>query len=248
MRDAQAGWHIMIIEDEPSLAAIIQDYLTQAGMTSEILHEGHRAVETILKRKPDLVILDVMLPGMDGLSICREVRAKSDVPIILETARVEELDRLLGLELGADDYVCKPFSPRELVARVKAILRRQAKVQAAASGVLADAEASRDAANAAGQDGLWLDEERWSVTYNGQDLALTRREFQLLAILYKRPGRVFSRAQLVELAFSDDADVFDRVIDTHIKNIRTKLRKQASGVDVIRSVYGVGYAYEEPDT
>lgn len=237
MTDPKAGWHILIVEDEPSLATIIQDYLTQAGMTSDILHEGERAVEAILELQPDLVILDVMLPGKDGLTICREVRAQSDVPIILETARVEELDRLLGLELGADDYVCKPFSPRELVARVKAILRRQEKMLARLSDV--SVETIPD------QRGLILDEERWSVAYNGQDLALTRREFQVLAILFNRPGRVFSRSQLVDLAFPDDADVFDRVIDTHIKNIRTKLRKVADHVDVIRSVYGVGYAYEE---
>ena len=128
MTEQRKGWHVIIVEDEPSLANIIQDYLTQAGMTSDILNEGDRAVEIILDRQPDLVVLDVMLPGKDGLTICREVRAVSDVPIILETARVEELDRLLGLELGADDYVCKPFSPRELVARVKAILRRQDKM------------------------------------------------------------------------------------------------------------------------
>ncbi|WP_319532578.1 response regulator [uncultured Cohaesibacter sp.] len=239
MNDHEKGWHIVIVEDEPSLASIIQDYLTQAGMTSEILNEGRHAVERILAVDPDLVVLDVMLPGKDGLTICREVRAVSDVPIILETARVEELDRLLGLELGADDYVCKPFSPRELVARVKAILRRQERL-------LRQSQAeAQDDDTAAGY--LRIDEERWAATYMGKDLSLTRREFQLLALLFKRPGRVFSRAQLVELAFPDDSDVFDRVIDTHVKNIRTKLRKISDEADIIRSVYGVGYSYEEPD-
>ena len=237
MSEQKQGWHILIVEDEPSLAIIIQDYLAQAGMSSDILHQGGQAVETILQTKPDLVILDVMLPGKDGLSICREVRAKSDVPIILETARVEEIDRLLGLELGADDYVCKPFSPRELVARVKAILRRQEKLMRLSQQSTPSPEQT---------DGdLQLDEERWAVTYQKRDIPLTRREFQLLAALFKRPGRVFSRSQLVELAFPDDADVFDRVIDTHVKNIRTKLRKIAPEAEIIRSVYGVGYAYEE---
>lgn len=239
MTEYNDGWHIMIVEDEPSLAIIIQDYLKQAGMTADILHEGAHAVEAILERAPDLVILDVMLPGKDGLSICREVRAKSDVPIILETARVEELDRLLGLELGADDYVCKPFSPRELVARVKAILRRQEKLMLLSQQKSADFELD--------DSSLKLDEDRWAVTYQGQELPLTRREFQLLATLHKRPGRVFSRTQLVELTFPDDTDVFDRVIDTHVKNIRTKLRKVAPSAEIIRSVYGVGYAYEEAE-
>ena len=241
MSESENGWHVIIVEDEPSLASIIQDYLSQSGMTSEILNEGGRAVEHILKVDPDLVVLDVMLPGKDGLTICRELRAVSNVPIILETARVEELDRLLGLELGADDYVCKPFSPRELVARVKAILRRQERLvqQSQAPSAMASVDTGP----------LQVDEERWIASYRGKDLSLTRREFQLLALLFKRPGRVFSRTQLVELAFPDDADVYDRVIDTHVKNIRTKLRKVSEKAEIIRSVYGVGYAYayEEPE-
>lgn len=220
--------HIMIVEDEEALAEVLKDYLEQNDMRVTMMHDGHDAVKCILEEAPDLVILDVMLPGEDGLSICRQVRAKSNVPIILETARVEEIDRLLGLELGADDYICKPWSPREVVARVKAILRRTSRA----------AEVSTQ------EGGLQLNEENWSVSFDGELLDFTRREFQLLSILYKRPGRVFSRAQLLELAFPDDAMVFDRTVDSHIKNIRQKLKPLSTDGELIRSVYGVGYAYD----
>lgn len=223
--------HIMIVEDEEALAEVLKDYLVQNNMRVTIMHDGHDAVKRILDEAPDLVILDVMLPGQDGLSICRQVRDKSNVPIILETARIEEIDRLLGLELGADDYICKPWSPREVVARVKAILRR-------ASHVVEENVA------ATGNGGLQLNEENWSVSFDAELLDVTRREFQLLSILYKRPGRVFSRAQLLELAFPDDAMVFDRTVDSHIKNIRQKLKPFATDGELIRSVYGVGYAYD----
>lgn len=222
---------IVIVEDEPALAAIIQDYLRKANMDSKTLTEGTYAVETILSLAPDLVILDVMLPGKDGLSICREVRAQSDVPIILETAKVEEIDRLLGLELGADDYICKPWSPREMVARVKTILRR---VNRQKQLHVSDTSAQ----------GLSIDSETWNATFNEQKIELTRREFQVLEVLYRRPGRVYSRNQLLEHAFPDDSSVFDRTVDSHIKNIRAKLKAVGAGDDVIRSVYGVGYAYD----
>ncbi|WP_162651424.1 response regulator [Lentilitoribacter sp. Alg239-R112] len=223
--------HIMIVEDEEALAEVLKDYLARNDMRATILLDGHNAVKRILEEAPDLVILDVMLPGEDGLSICRKVRDRSDVPIILETARVEEIDRLLGLELGADDYICKPWSPREVVARVKAILRRTSR--------------SNDVDESVSEEGgLQLNEENWSVSFDNQLLDFTRREFQLLSILYKRPGRVFSRAQLLELAFPDDAMVFDRTVDSHIKNIRQKLKPHSQDGEIIRSVYGVGYAYD----
>lgn len=222
---------ILIVEDEPALAEIIRDYLVQADMDAEILDHGATAVATILATQPDLVVLDVMLPGKDGLEICKEVRRSSTVPIILETARVEEIDRLLGLELGADDYLCKPFSPRELVARVKAIFRRMEMFGATGATPLPDQR-------------LALDADSWRSTLDGQPLDLTRREFQLLAVLHQRPGRVLSRSQLIELAYADEADVFDRTIDSHIKNLRRKLKDVDPDWDPIRSVYGVGYAYE----
>jgi len=218
---------ILIVEDEPDLAEVIRDYLHQANMDADILPDGTHAVDIILCTSPDLVVLDVMLPGKDGLTICKEVRAQSDVPIIMETARVEEIDRLLGLELGADDYLCKPFSPRELVARIKAILRR----------------ASASAEDPQPNERLVLDAGKWRATLNEQPLDLTRREFQLLQALHNRPGRVYSRSQLLDLAFPDDAEVIDRTIDSHIKNIRTKMKTAAPGANLIRSVYGVGYAF-----
>ncbi|MBY8977940.1 response regulator [Rhodobacteraceae bacterium NNCM2] len=217
---------MLIVEDEPELAEVVRDYLAREGMEAEILGEGTHAVETILTRKPDLVVLDIMLPGKDGLAICRELRAQSDVPIIMETARAEEIDRLLGLELGADDYLCKPFSPRELVARIKAVLRRTSQ------------DGPPEAA------ALVLDLDAWKATLFGKPLDLTRREFCLLEVLHRRPGRVFSRQQLLDLAFPDDSEVFDRTIDTHIKNIRAKARAAVPEVDLIRSVYGVGYAFD----
>jgi two-component system response regulator BaeR len=229
------GPSIVVVEDEPALAEIVKDYLVQSGMNVDLLEEGRGATEHILQSDPDLVILDIMLPGKDGLTICREVRAQSDVPIILQTAKVEEIDRLLGLELGADDYICKPFSPREMVARVKAILRRTKRTNSETAP-----------ADATSETLLTIDEERWTADYKGQPLNLTRREFQLFCTLYNRPGRVFSRAQLLELAFPDDSEVFDRVIDSHVKNIRQKVRKIDSECDIIRSVYGVGYSFEMP--
>ncbi len=219
---------IMIIEDEPALADILTQYLEQSGFDVETLREGTDAVERILSGDPDLVVLDLMLPGKDGLTICREVRMKSEVPIIMETAKVEEIDRLLGLELGADDYLCKPFSPRELVARVRAILRRS---QPKAAGDTPD------------QHTIVLDAETWKARVGTRPLDLTRREFQLLQVLHRRPGRVFSRSQLLDLVFPDDAAVIDRTVDSHIKNIRHKVKAVTDDWDPIRSVYGVGYAY-----
>ena len=210
------------------MAGIIKDYLVDAGFEVDMRNDGLDMVAHILATKPDLVILDVMLPGKDGLTICREVRALSDIPIILETARVEEIDRLLGLELGADDYLCKPFSPRELVARVKTILRRTAPAD--------EAEAPRLT--------IRLDRPRWMAFVGDVSLDLTPREFRILEVMYNRPGRVFSRAQLLDLAFPDTAAVIDRTIDSHIKNIRNKIKALSGDWVPIRSVYGVGYAFD----
>jgi two-component system response regulator BaeR len=220
---------ILIVEDEMALASVVRDYLLREGMEVDLLATGTHAVETALGHAHDLIILDLMLPGVDGLTICRELRQKSDVPIIMTTARVEEIDRLLGLEMGADDYVCKPYSPRELVARVRAVLRRRPQNQ--------------QEPQAASDTRLVIDPEQWRATLDGVDLDLTRREFALFAALGARPGRVFSRDQLLSLAFPDDSEVFDRTIDSHIRNIRRKIHALTDW-DPIRSVYGVGYAYE----
>jgi len=219
---------ILVVEDELTLANVVKDYFIQAGMDVMVLSSGLEAVKTILTGNFNLVVLDLMLPGVDGLTICHEVRETSDIPVIMVTAKVEEIDRLVGLEMGADDYLCKPFSPRELVARAKAVLRRNST----------HLEAIPETANR-----LTVDAERWVVTLDGVNLELTRREFKLLQILHARPGRVYSRSQLLDLAFPDDSEVIDRTIDSHIKNIRSKMRT-ISEWDPIRSVYGIGYSYE----
>lgn len=221
---------ILIVEDEVALAEVVRDYLRLDGLQVDMLSEGTTAVETAIDKARDLVILDLMLPGVDGLTICRELRQSSDVPIITTTARVGDIDRLLGLELGADDYVCKPYSPRELVARVRAVLRRRPPT-------------AQVAEKGAGHR-MHIDPVKRRATLDGADLGLTRREFSLLAAMATRPGRVFSRDQLLSLAFPDDAEVFDRTIDSHIRNTRRKIHAKTDR-DPIRSVYGVGYAYEE---
>ncbi len=220
---------ILIVEDEVTLAEVVRDYLIAEGMDVDLLAEGTGAVEMALAQQHDLVILDLMLPGVDGLTICRELRKTSDVPIIMTTAKVEEIDRLLGLELGADDYMCKPYSPRELVARVRAVLRRRPSGGAMGQAV----SVAR----------LVIDADKWQATIDGVELGLTRREFALLQSLVARPGRVFSREQLLSLAFPDDTEVFDRTVDSHIRNMRRKIAAVSSW-DPIRSVYGVGYAYD----
>lgn len=217
--------HIMIVEDEADLAALISDYLIDAGYRTSVFGHGSRAYEALQAEAPDLLILDLMLPGMDGIALCKAVRSFSVLPIVMVTARVEEVDRLLGLEVGADDYVCKPFSPRELVARVKAILRRASPAQAAT---------------------YLIDDARQQILIHGQVLDLTPTEFRLLATLLRRAGQVYSRAQLLDLANPEGLEVTDRAIDSHIKNLRRKLARHFPEADVIQSVYGVGYRIEIP--
>ena len=217
---------IWIVEDEPALAELMADYVRAAGFVPTVFGDGALALAAIRANAPALLVLDLMLPGLDGLSLCRAVREDSEVPIIMVTARVEEIDRLLGLELGADDYLCKPFSPRELVARIKAILRRARTQAPAPEQVRAIDAASRRA------------------FVRGAPIDLTPSEFDLLAALARRPGQVFSRAQLLELAYQDKLDVHDRVVDSHVKNLRRKIEALAPGLDPIASVYGVGYRFE----
>lgn len=215
---------ICIVEDEPKLAALLADYLHAAGYAHFIIHDGNEAVPAIRSQRPDLVLLDIMLPGRDGLDICRELRQDAQhLPIIMLTARVEEIDRLLGLELGADDYICKPFSPREVVARVKAVLRRTLSTADAVptQALKVDADAHR----------AWLD---------GQELDLTPVEFRLLRALSGAPGRIFSRDQLLDHLYDDHRVVTDRTVDSHIKNLRRKLEAIREG-EAIRAIYGVGY-------
>jgi len=219
---------ILIVEDEPKIAALLADYLrTQGGFNSKIIDRGDEAMRQFQSVRPDLVLLDLMLPGLDGIEVCKQMRALSQVPIIMVTARVEEIDRLLGLELGADDYICKPFSPREVVARVKAVLRRSEKGN---TGKLSP--------------GLEMDGDKFIARLNGVALPLTLVEFALLQMLSKHPGRVFSRDQLMNGMYSDYRVVSDRAVDTHVKNLRRKLAGASGVEDMIKSVYGLGYRYE----
>ncbi|MNQ31213.1 Transcriptional regulatory protein BaeR [compost metagenome] len=224
---------IVIVEDELDIASVVQDYLRHAGYDTEHFADGQSALERIVAAPPDLTLLDIMLPRLDGIEVLRRAREHTAHPIIMLTARIEEVDRLLGLELGADDYVCKPFSPRELVARVRAVLRRTAPPAAVQ---VAPSDAS----------GLVLDDVHWRASLDGTPLNLTRREFGLLQVLSRHPGRIFSRARLLELAYDDTVDVTERAIDSHVKNLRRKLGAVTPAHDWIRSVYGVGFAWEAP--
>jgi two-component system response regulator BaeR len=215
---------IFIVEDEPELAALVADYAAAAGYHATVFGDGALALEAIRSRPPALLVLDLMLPGLDGLSVCREVRNFSNLPIVMVTARVEEIDRLLGLELGADDYLCKPFSPRELMARIKAILRRAAPATPV----------------------IHVDEAARRIRIHGRPLELTPTEYGILAALARRPGQVFSRAQLLDAAREGNAnlDVADRAIDSHVKNLRRKLDAALPGVEAIHSIYGLGYRFD----
>lgn len=220
--------HILIAEDEPKLAALLADYLQADNMRVSVVHDGAEVLNAVHEQVPDLLLLDVMLPNRDGLSICRELRQGSSLPIIMVTARSEEIDRLLGLELGADDYVCKPFSPREVVARVKAVLRR------------AGAEDNPPAATTS----IEIDERRMRVTVNDHRLELTPAEFRLMHALYRHPGRVYRRDELLDLMYDDFREVSDRTVDSHIKNLRRKLAETTPDVQFIHAVYGIGYKLE----
>ncbi|MBE0599315.1 MAG: response regulator [Desulfuromonadales bacterium] len=217
---------VLVVEDEPKLAELLADYLRQDGFLPEILADGLAVVPWVRTHAPDLVLLDLLLPGRGGLEICRQIRTFSSVPIIMITARVEEIDRLLGLELGADDYICKPFSPREVVARVKAVLRRTGGISEPPNSALS------------------LDETSFRATLRGRDLDLTAVEFKLLHQLAAHPGNLFSREQLMDRIYPDGRVVSDRTIDSHIKKLRRKLAAVAPGEELVHSVYGVGYKFE----
>src|SRR5664279_1574444 len=220
--------HILIVEDELKLARLQADYLQNAGFDTHCLSNGLEVLPWLKANHTDLVLLDLMLPGRDGLDICRELRSFSTVPIIMITARIEEIDRLLGLEMGADDYICKPYSPREMVARVKAVLRRLQPQ--------ADDEYPVQL--------LTLDANSFRVLAAGREIELTSVEFQLLQVLYRQPGRIFSRSTLMDQIYQDQRIVSDRTIDSHIKKLRTKLTELLPGQELIHSVYGAGYRYD----
>ena len=227
--NANAASRVLVVEDDRKISDLILNYLRVDGHEATAVYDGREAVQQISQRAPDAVILDWMLPGLDGIGVCKAVRAFSDVPILMLTARVDELDRLLGLDTGADDYVCKPFGPREVVARVRALLRR------ASGRVIALPQP-------------WLVEEAsFRISWLGQWLPLTRIEFMVFRTLLARPGRVFSRAQLLSSVHDSQRDISDRAIDTHVKNLRKKVQAIDPGSDRIASVYGLGYRFDLPE-
>jgi two-component system response regulator BaeR len=221
---------VLIVEDDDKIAALLADFLHASGLATERMAEGLGVAARVQSSPPAAIILDLMLPGLDGLEVCKALRRFSDVPILMLTARVEEIDRLLGLELGADDYVCKPFSPREVVARIRAMLRR-------AEGRVSGERVS---------GGFFVDDAAQRVRIRDHVLPLTPLEFRLLRTLLAQPARVFSRDQLLDLLHADFRDVSDRAIDSHIKNIRRKIQAHLPGSDCIQAVYGVGYRFEPP--
>jgi two-component system response regulator BaeR len=220
--------HILIVEDEEKIASLLCDYLKEAGFRTSTQNNGDRVIAQIKKDPSDLILLDIMLPGKNGLELCREIRQFSNIPIVMITARVEEIDRLLGLELGADDYICKPFSPREVVARVKAIFRRLHAEPLTHKLVIGS---------------ISLDDKTHQVMIDKQLLNLTPNEFGLLKIMMRQPNRVFSRSELINRVQGYDFEGYDRTIDSHIKNLRKKIAQKLSGQEIITTVYGVGYKF-----
>ncbi len=222
---------VLIVEDEPKLGQLLVDYLQAAEYRTHWITHGDEVLSWVREHSPSLILLDLMLPGTDGLTLCRIIRQFSNVPIIMVTARSEEIDRLLGLEIGADDYICKPYSPREVVVRVKTLLRR-CRWQSAPPP-----EEGQEAA-------LQIDNRRFQASYLGQPLDLTPAEFRLLKTLSAEPGKVFSREALLDKLYDDYRVVTDRTIDSHIKNLRRKLEQLDERTSFIRTVYGMGYRWE----
>jgi len=223
---------ILVVDDEPKIVRLARDYLEKNGFRVVTAADGGAALAMARREKPDLIVLDLLLPGMDGREVCRILRTESDVPIIMLTALSEESDQIVGLEIGADDYIVKPFSPRALVARVRALLRRvQGGVKAPAVIRVGELE---------------IDSERYIVTWQGEALRLTPSEFDLLTVLARHPGQTLTRQQLMDDLYGGAASSVDRSVDSHIKNLRRKL-ESASGAQLIETVYGVGYRFVKGD-
>jgi DNA-binding response OmpR family regulator len=222
---------ILVVDDDPGIVKVVRAYLEKAGFQVLVAYDGKKALHIARHDKPHLVILDLMLPEMDGWDVCRALRRESDVPIIMLTARVEDTDKLIGLELGADDYVTKPFSPQELVARVRAVLRRVEGMPAKPERI--------------SRGEITVDLSRHAVTVGDEPLDLTPTEFDLLATLMQDPGRTFTRSQLLEQTQGYAYEGYERTIDVHIKNLRQKIETDPGNPQHIRTVYGVGYRFEE---
>jgi two-component system response regulator BaeR len=218
---------ILIVEDELELATVTEKYLQHAGFDTQIIDNGLVVADWVKQHRPDVILLDIMLPGKDGLTICQEIGEFSDTPIIMTTAKIDEVDRLIGLKAGADDYVCKPYSPREVVARVKICLRRMHKL---------------DTLN----DPVSIDEQRLTITLNGQTIALTVLEFNLFRLLYHNPRRIYSRQQIIDHIYYDYRIVSEQTVNSHIRNLRKKLTDLSPDYELIHSIYSIGYRYDPP--
>ena len=229
--------HILIVEDEEYIAEVLIAYCQNSGFEVTHLATGAEVVATVKSQTFDLMLLDLMLPDMDGIEICKQVRQFSQLPIIMVTAKSEEIDRLIGLELGADDYICKPFSPREVIARIKTVLRRTLAIQPHPTAQSPELILGAFA----------LKPDEYEARFSGHFLDLTPKEFMLLRMLVEHPGRVYTRDDILNALYSDFTDVSDRNIDTHIKNIRKKIHAVSSVSNPIRSVYGVGYKLDMSD-
>ncbi len=223
---------VLVADDDREIVRTVRAYLEDSGFEVSAAHDGSSALTAFRNERPDLIVLDVMMPEMDGLEVVRTIRRQSDVPIIMLTARVEEMDRLIGLELGADDYVTKPFSPRELVARVKGVLRRT-------KGPAVQQELIRIG-------GIQLDDQAHSVTLHGANVDLTPTEFSLLKVFMENAGRVMTRLQLIDTALGYSYDGYDRTVDAHVKNLRQKIETDPANPEFIVTIYGVGYKFVEP--
>ncbi|MBW8190177.1 response regulator [Neiella marina] len=229
---------VFIVEDEQKIAQVLVDYLEQSNYQTTTFYSGEGVVGAVRDQKPDFIILDVMLPVVDGLTLCKDIRKFSQVPIMMLTARVDEIDRLLGLEFGADDYVCKPFLPREVVARVKTILRRIEH-----TSELANSEQSQSQKVMRYRE-VVLDADQFRCEVAGNTVILTPVEFALLQTMLAKPGRVFSRELLMRACYDDMRVVSNRTIDSHIKNLRKKIDAESDEDDLIHSIYGLGYKVE----
>ena len=215
---------ILIVEDELELAIVTEKYLQYTGFDTQVIDNGLMVIDWVKQYHPDVILLDIMLPGKDGLTICQEIVEFTDTPIIMTTAKIDEMDRLIGLEVGADDYICKPYSPREVVARVKICLRRMNKLGMS-------------------NDPLGIDEQRLSITLNERTITLTVLEFNLFQLLYHNPRRIYSRQHIIDSIYSDYRVVSEQTVNSHIRNLRKKLTELSPDHELIYSIYSVGYRY-----
>ncbi|MBH0017585.1 response regulator [Pseudoalteromonas sp. NGC95] len=220
---------ILIVEDEENIAEVLIAYAKQQNYETEHFNSGKGVVSFVKQNAVDLILLDLMLPDVDGIELCKQIRAFSSVPIIMLTAKSEEIDRLLGLELGADDYICKPFSPKEVIARIKAVLRRT----------------SQPKTNIINHNNFQLHKDDYEARLNGESIGFTAVEFKIFLLFISHVGRVFTREDIINNVYSDTTDISDRNIDTHIKNIRKKINDIQAGLNPIAAVYSVGYKFKE---